>query len=641
MALNWILLIDADMSLEGWQYSAAPTDADLLRIDQENVPELGRFSLAQVSVNNEFLNIQGYPARAESVRITPSEVDQESRLIAIEHTYSQYPNNIPGNWRIKVYGAKSGFQPPINPSAIVLTLDPRVAGAIPLEEKGIALGVATLNEDGVVPDDQLPNAEWMELLGANLEATDALALQISSHSTNFNNPHNVTLAQVGGEPIGAETRAKSYTDLKISELSPATPPTLESLGAEPVGAAAAAITAHKAEVDPHSQYVMDAEFSSHTTNLNNPHAVTLAQIGAESAGAAAAAITAHKAEVDPHSQYVMDAEFAIHTTNLSNPHAVTLAQIGAESAGAETRAKSYTDQKISALEYPSYHLHIWGYGVPPSGKSFNTTLNTSAELGRFANLNTANNGDAVEYEVALKAGSYRMSIYGQRNTSRGISAIYFDGLYIGHYDWVNGGAVQRQLVTFDFTCTYTGIHVIKVVASPSSGGSSLALSTIAIHALSGLKQISQYFRINCGATNNYTDPQGNLWTRDLYGVGATAYDSAYSGAITNTDKPTLYQSERSIDSGNFSYVIPVTVPGTYTCRLHFCENYFDNGEFSTRPLGTVAINGTNVLTSFSIFNQAGGMHKALIKEFTNLSLNGSCTLGFTNTLINAIELFKI
>lgn len=291
--------------------------------------------------------------------------------------------------------------------------------------------------------------------------------------------------------------------------------------------------------------------------------------------------------------------------------------------------------------YPSQHLHVWGYGVPPTGKSFTVTLNAGAELGRFASLSSPVNGDSVEYEVSLKAGSYRMSIYGQRNTTRGISVVYFDGRYIGHYDWVNGGAVQRQLITFDFTATYTGIHVVKTTASPSSGGSSLALSTIAIHALSGLKQIPTYFRINCGSATDWTDPQGNIWTRDLFAVGGTPYDPSYSGLIANTDKQKLYQSERSLDNGSFSYTCPVTVPGVYTCRLHFSENYFDNGEFSTRPLGTVAINGSNVLTNFSIFNQAGGMYRALVKEFTNLSLSSNCVISFTNTLINAIELFKI
>ena len=589
MTLTWTLLLDADMTLEGWQYSLA-TDADLLRIDQENVPELGRFSLAQVSPgNNEFLNIQGYPARGESVRITPEHVTDEPRLIAVEHGYSQYPDNIPGNWRVKVYGAKSGFQPTINPSAIVLTLDPRVAGAIPLEEKGIALGVATLNEDGVVPDDQLPNSEWMELLGANLEATDALALQISGHTSDTSNPHAVTLAQIGAEPSGAEIRANSYTDLKISELPSGTPPTLESLGAEAAGTAAAAIAAHTAGADPHSQYAESAELASHTANTNNPHAVTLAQIGAEP-------------------------------------------------SGAEIRANSYTDLKINALEYPSHHLHVYGYGVPPAGKSFTVTLNTSAELGRFANLNTTAVGDAVEYECSLKSGSYRMSVYGQRNTTRGISVFYVDGKYIGSYDWQNGGAVQRQLVTFDFTIATSGVHVIKIAHSQSSGVQSVALSSIAIHALSGIKQIREPIRINCGANADYADPSGNLFSKDFYGVGATAYPLAYSGAIDLTTADTLYQSERSTDSGTFTYTLPITVPGTYQLKLHFCENYYDNGEYSTRPLGTVALNGSNLLSNFSIFNEAGGQHRALIKTFNDLTLTNQCQLSFTNTLINAIEL---
>lgn len=212
MTLNWQLLLDADMDEEGWQFSTA-TDATVLRIDQINPPEIGRFALAQVSLDqSEFLSNQAYPARAESLRVSPDYVGEGQRLIAVRVRYGEFSQGVENNWRVQIYGAKAEFQPPINPTAVVLTLDPRIAGAIPLEEKGVALGVATLDADGVVPDAQLLGSALAELVGANMEAVDALANQVSSL------PFPPTLESLGAEPVGAETRAKAYTDQQVTAL---------------------------------------------------------------------------------------------------------------------------------------------------------------------------------------------------------------------------------------------------------------------------------------------------------------------------------------------------------------------------------------------------------------------------------------
>lgn len=212
MNLNWELLIDAVMSEDDWQFSA-PTDASLLRIEQTNAPTLGRFALGQASVTQlEFFDIKAYPARTESTRITLDEVGEEIRRIAIRYRYGQFPEGTPNTWRVKVYGAKLDLQPAINPSAIVLTFDPRVVGAIPLEEKGIPLGVATLDEDGLVSDDQLPTTGLAELVAANMEALDNLADQLEAITI----PPAPTLESLGAEPIGAELRAKAYADEQTS-----------------------------------------------------------------------------------------------------------------------------------------------------------------------------------------------------------------------------------------------------------------------------------------------------------------------------------------------------------------------------------------------------------------------------------------
>ena len=179
MILIWELLIDAEMTEADWQFSA-PTSANLLKIEQINAPDIGRFALGQATVDEfEFLDIKAYPARQESTRITLDAVGMDSRRIAIRYRYAQFPEGVSNNWQIQVYGSSADFQPVINPSAVVITLDPRIAGAIPLEEKGIPLGVASLDESGVVPDSQLLGSGLADLVAANLESVDALASELT------------------------------------------------------------------------------------------------------------------------------------------------------------------------------------------------------------------------------------------------------------------------------------------------------------------------------------------------------------------------------------------------------------------------------------------------------------------------------
>lgn len=163
MTPTWELLIDADMTEADWQFSA-PTNATMLRVDQINAPELGRFALGQAMIaESEFLDIKAYPARSESTRITLDAVGEDLRRIAIRYRYGQFAESEPNNWRVRIYGSQLDFQPAINPSAVVLTFDPRIAGAIPLEEKGIPLGVASLDEDGFLLAAQRPDSLNVEL----------------------------------------------------------------------------------------------------------------------------------------------------------------------------------------------------------------------------------------------------------------------------------------------------------------------------------------------------------------------------------------------------------------------------------------------------------------------------------------------
>jgi hypothetical protein len=152
-------------------------------------------------------------------------------------------------------------------------------------------------------------------------------------------------------------------------------------------------------------------------------------------------------------------------------------------------------------------------------------------------------------------------------------------------------------------------------------------------------------RVNCGATESYTDKAGNTWAADqewaagrTWGAdGGLTVDRTGLG-ITGTDAPHVYELERySMDAYKF------TVPnGKYTVRLHFCET-FEGITAAAQRVFSVSIAGREVLKDLDIFKEAGGSLKPLVKEFKGVSVeNGQLVIGFTpniqNPEINGIEI---
>ncbi len=116
----------------------------------------------------------------------------------------------------------------------------------------------------------------------------------------------------------------------------------------------------------------------------------------------------------------------------------------------------------------------------------------------------------------------------------------------------------------------------------------------------------------------YTDTLGQNWSADTgFTGGSTASTTA---AITNTTDQTLYQSERY---GPFSYNFAAPA-GAYSVTLKFAEIYYTS---SGQRIFNVAINGTNVLTNFDVFAQAGGTNRAVDRNFT-VSSAGTITIQF-------------
>jgi hypothetical protein len=154
-------------------------------------------------------------------------------------------------------------------------------------------------------------------------------------------------------------------------------------------------------------------------------------------------------------------------------------------------------------------------------------------------------------------------------------------------------------------------------------------------------------RIDCGATEPYTDKAGNVWLADQSmetgkkwgAVDGLTVDRGDLG-ITGTDAPKIYETERYSMEG-YKFTVP---NGKYTVRLHFAETY-DGITAEGERVFSVTVNGQTVLKDFDPFKEAGGYQKPAVKTLKDVDVtNGQLAIGFTmniqNPEINGIEIIS-
>lgn len=117
-------------------------------------------------------------------------------------------------------------------------------------------------------------------------------------------------------------------------------------------------------------------------------------------------------------------------------------------------------------------------------------------------------------------------------------------------------------------------------------------------------------RVICGSDDAAGDfvPDPNMVEGNM-----NTSQAAIDTSVPDAAPKAVYQSERY--GRDFSYSFPVPKEGRYQVRLHFAE-VFDDG--AGRRLENVEINGKPVLTNFDIFSAAGGLNKALVKQFDGI-----------------------
>ncbi len=144
--------------------------------------------------------------------------------------------------------------------------------------------------------------------------------------------------------------------------------------------------------------------------------------------------------------------------------------------------------------------------------------------------------------------------------------------------------------------------------------------------------------INCGALNDYTAPDGRVWSADQMYTGGNLIER-FKQNVEGTNADAVYLNER-YGLSDYRILLP---NGKYTVKLHFAETFeelYSEGE----RIFTVNIEGLPVLVDFDPLTEAGNKFTAVIKtarvEVTDGELNISFDAKYQSPMINGIEILK-
>ena len=177
---------------------------------------------------------------------------------------------------------------------------------------------------------------------------------------------------------------------------------------------------------------------------------------------------------------------------------------------------------------------------------------------------------------------------------------------------------------------------------PATMPASVQYASLPEPASTNVVALSVPIRIVCGSDE---EVGGFVPDPNEVGGGMNRADSTVDASASNAAPAAVYQTERY--GKDFTFNFPVPDEQRYIVRLHFAE-IFDDG--AGNRLENIHINRRAVLTNFDIFTAAGGMNRALVKEFRGIRPNrrGNISIRVTSTpdspdqnaKITAIEILK-
>lgn len=199
--------------------------------------------------------------------------------------------------------------------------------------------------------------------------------------------------------------------------------------------------------------------------------------------------------------------------------------------------------------------------------------------------------------------------------------------------YVGGAGVVLVLVVASLVLALVPLPVAQAAAPIriNTGGAAQTVNGVSWSACTSLSACSGY------VTGGYAYTQSPLPT--ISGPVAPANQAIYQSEWTGGEKGV---NPVPIGAPAFTFTIPVS-NGTYQVRLHFAElNKTGAGQ---RVFDVNIEGGTTELTSFDVFVAAGGLHKAIVREFTATIADGNVTIAFIrqveNAKISAIEIIPL
>jgi hypothetical protein len=157
------------------------------------------------------------------------------------------------------------------------------------------------------------------------------------------------------------------------------------------------------------------------------------------------------------------------------------------------------------------------------------------------------------------------------------------------------------------------------------------------------------YRVNCGASEPYTDRAGNEWLADQEfaegkkwgALNGTTVDRRPGGLeeIEDTDDDPIYLTERYSMQG-YKFDVP---NGRYLLRLDFAETYEGITAEGMR-LFSLEAEGKKILEDFDVYKEAEGRNKAVVRNAVVEVSDGSLDINFVrnvqNPEVNGIEILK-
>ncbi|MTD16945.1 choice-of-anchor D domain-containing protein [Nakamurella sp. YIM 132087] len=282
--------------------------------------------------------------------------------------------------------------------------------------------------------------------------------------------------------------------------------------------------------------------------------------------------------------------------------------------------------------------------------------NSGNESVRSATVNgtrtTAPTPPPVVTGVAASGAATGNTVTWTASTATGLAGynVYRSASATGTFTLVNTGLITGT--SFSDTGAPVGTSYYQVTAVNTAAQESARSATVQATrpaAPGGGTTV----RINAGGgTQNVNGTVWSVCTSVGNCSNRVSGGSAYSEQDTITGIPagmnnTIFQSEWTGGSGitvgarAFGFSVPVT-NGSYRVRLHFAE--LNKTAANTRTFD-VRIENATVLSNFDIWVQAGGIDKAIVREFPVTITDGAVTIDFMkrieNAKISAIEILPV